>query len=409
VEDFSKSMTLLTITSTLAKGSSSVLGKQLCPSQVGKLFPVLSCGITSKTFRTPKPKPPPFPYKEKKYTLWRSLLFDKTTDRFDENSKIIVVDGPVAAGKSAFAKELAEDLDMLHIPEANMDMRYINDYGYNMRELDPRMPPSMRSFDEKNFCQDPTHVNVAAFQIWMYRLRFSLYVDALAHVLSTGQGVVIERSPWSDQVFMEAMALNKFISKGARRAYLEVRKNTLPHLMRPHLVIYLDIPVPVVQQKITKRALPHEANSKALTKKFLEDMENIYKRTYLREMSDHSELLIYDWSEPGDTEVIVEDIERIDFDCYTKHDKKLSDWRKAKENIWAECRMEYADNKAGLMTLFNVPVFDVPELVAKADEVEQWSKIWHSAPGMEYETGFNPLKGDSDLLFKTAAKKYIPY
>lgn len=82
-----------------------------------------------------------------------------------------------------------------------------------MRQLDSQLPDSVKSFDEKTFCRNPTGLNTAAFQVWMYRLRYSLYIDALAHILSTGQGVVIERSPFSDFVFMEAMFSNKYISK----------------------------------------------------------------------------------------------------------------------------------------------------------------------------------------------------
>jgi NADH dehydrogenase (ubiquinone) 1 alpha subcomplex subunit 10 len=34
----------------------------------------------------------------------------------------------------------------------------------------------------------------------------------------------------------------------------------------------------------------------------------------------------------GDPEILVEDIERIDFDQYTVYDKKLRDWRR--DNLW---------------------------------------------------------------------------
>lgn len=40
-------------------------------------------------------------------------------------------------------------------------------------------------------------------------------------------------------------------------------------------------------------------------------MENVYKRNFLKDISTHSELLVYDWSNGGDTELVVEDIERI--------------------------------------------------------------------------------------------------
>lgn len=85
--------------------------------------------------------------------------------------QIILVEGPLAAGKSKFAKELAEELDMLYMPEANMDMIFINPYGYDMRQLDPQLPESSKSFDVRNFCQNPSHVLAGQLQIRMYMLR----------------------------------------------------------------------------------------------------------------------------------------------------------------------------------------------------------------------------------------------
>jgi hypothetical protein len=61
-------------------------------------------GIVGKALREPGySRPAPFPYKEKQYNFWRALL-DDTTQRFDENSKIIVVDGPPTGNKDKFAK-----------------------------------------------------------------------------------------------------------------------------------------------------------------------------------------------------------------------------------------------------------------------------------------------------------------
>lgn len=69
------------------------------------------------------------------------------------------------------------------------------------------------------------------------------YIDAMAHVLSTGQGVVLDRSCFSDFVFVEAMEKSGFLSKGARSVYYDIRKNTITELLKPHLVVYLDVPV----------------------------------------------------------------------------------------------------------------------------------------------------------------------
>jgi NADH dehydrogenase (ubiquinone) 1 alpha subcomplex subunit 10 len=42
----------------------------------------------------------------------------------------------VALGKSKFAKELADELDMLYVPPVSMEDFYINPDGYDLRELD---------------------------------------------------------------------------------------------------------------------------------------------------------------------------------------------------------------------------------------------------------------------------------
>lgn len=46
--------------------------------------------ISSKSVRASKniQRPPPYPYNEKKYTMLHRL-FDKTTSRFDENTKVL--------------------------------------------------------------------------------------------------------------------------------------------------------------------------------------------------------------------------------------------------------------------------------------------------------------------------------
>lgn len=171
---------------TFAHPLKSSYHRPLCKSSINSFIPILCANISGKSNRDQiKKRPPPFPYKEKSYTLLRSW-FDRTTHRFDENSKIIVVDGPIAVGKTAFAKSLAEELDMLYMPEANMDMYYINDYGYDLRKLDPQLPESLKSYDATNFCKNPNHPNAAFFQVMMYKFRFIQYIDALAHLLSTG-------------------------------------------------------------------------------------------------------------------------------------------------------------------------------------------------------------------------------
>lgn len=82
-----------------------------------------------------------------------------------------MVEGPIAAGKSKFAQELAADLDMLYVPEANMDTYFINSYGFDLRTLDDQLPPGARSVDTKKWLQNPGARDAVCFQYHMYRLR----------------------------------------------------------------------------------------------------------------------------------------------------------------------------------------------------------------------------------------------
>ncbi|CAO1383107.1 unnamed protein product [Diamesa hyperborea] len=384
-------------------GVVSLINKSSAKPLVKATLPTITqcCNISGKSIRGTQKieKHKPYPYNEKPYGFLNAI-FDKTTKRFDDNSKLIVVEGPVAAGKSSFAKELADELEMMYMPQPTMDYIYKNPYGYDMRQLDPKLPKDCRSYDVKNFCLDPNGRNAAQFQIRMYMIRFSKYIDALAHILSTGQGVVMNRSCYSDYVFMETMFKHNYLSKGARSVYYDLRGNTITELMKPHLVIYLDVPVNVVKDRIKKRGVDYESKSKVFTTEYLTDMESIYKQQYLKDISQHAELLVYDWSDFGETEVVVEDIERIDFDRFDKHDPKMKDWRIPQEWDWCEQRMLYTNEKSDLMNYFNVPRFDVPELVRSADDSKKFKEVWYNAPGMKFRLGYNEDMGDTGISTK---------
>lgn len=40
-------------------------------------------------------------------------------------------------------------------------------------------------------------------------------------------------------------------------------------------------------------------------------MEDVYKNEFLKDIGTHAELLVYDWSNGGEIELVVEDIEKI--------------------------------------------------------------------------------------------------
>lgn len=219
-------------------------------------------------------------------------------------------------------------------------------------------------------------------------------------MFSTGQGVVLDRCPYSDFVFTEAMHSQGYLSKGAKSFYYDFRKNTIGELLRPHLVIYLDVPVSQVKENIKKRNIPYEVKSQVLNDKYLSAMETVYKQQYLKQISQHAELLIYDWSCGGDAEIVVEDIERINFNRADDNDPKFADWFFPKEEDMAIARHYYSDKKDHIMSYFNVPRFDVPELILEAADTKVMYDVLGDAPGNAYSEGFNANMGDKNILFK---------
>lgn len=169
--------------------------------------------------------------------------------------------------------------------------------------------------------------------------------------------MVLDRSVYSDFVFVEAMFSKGYLSRGgiyliltdryinvfsdyllARSLYYEIRNNSIGELIRPHLVIYLDVPTNKILENIQKRNISYEKNSPVLTTDYLAVMEKYYKQDFLKEMSKETELLVYDWSSEGDADVVVEDVERINFERGDIQDPKFKDWRYFQEEAFAILR-----------------------------------------------------------------------
>jgi len=124
-----------------------------------------------------------------------------------------------------------------------------------------------------------------------------------------------------------------------------------------------------LQEKIKKRGIPYEVNSKVLTSEYLQDIENIYKLDYLKNIITHSHVLIYDWTNEGDITSMVEDIEQLNFD-YEKSEKKMSDWRF--ENVQAlRTKRQHYENRYFLHLDYYRNELSVPELHYTAEEDEE--------------------------------------
>ncbi|KYM98921.1 PREDICTED: NADH dehydrogenase [ubiquinone] 1 alpha subcomplex subunit 10, mitochondrial [Cyphomyrmex costatus] len=347
----------------------------------------------------------PFDYLHKKYGFW-AQMFDPMVDRCDENSKVIVVEGPIAAGKSKVAAKLAEEFEMVYLPPPTFDEYYINEYGYDIRTLDDRLSVGSQSCDVQKFLTNPYHPNVPMFQFHYFQLKFDQYITTLLHLLSTGQGVVLNRSFYSDYVFAKAMTNAGYMRSEALTFYHEIVDMAKLQMLRPHLIIYLDVPVNTVMEKIKKRSIPYEVNSKVLTSEYLQDIENIYKLDYLRSIEEHSHVLIYDWTNEGDITYMVEDIETLNFDYEDKTAKKMSDWRfESVQDL--RTKRQYYENRYHLHIDYWRNKYSIPELHYTAEEKKEMYEIMQTVPGYKYTKGYNTNLGDKNILWKKDPPFYL--
>ena len=345
----------------------------------------------------PRKKPAPFPYWKKSYNMFYQAI-DPMTYRFDENTRVVVVDGLPAVGKSKLCAQLAEEFGLLYMPAPTHEEYYVNQYGFDTRQLDPQLPPLAQSYDLERFHKNPTDKRVAFFQLSYFLMRFEQYTNALLHLLSTGQGVILDRSVYSNFVFGTAMSNAGYISKDALNVITHITNKGLRYLLKPHLLIYLDVPLEHVKDKIKQRGVPYEVNSTAFTPSYIADLERIYKDRYLKESSHSSHVLIYDWSKEGAIEDVVEDMEALNFDIDIDTDAKLSDWTFASISDIVSYRRMFDED---MDMLYNEMYkederVDWPrELYLSAEEQATTDKVFDTCASEAYAPGFNPHVGDS--------------
>lgn len=371
---------------------------------------VPSANIYSKTSGQIEPRMKPWNYKQYGFNYFYHLI-DGTTKRFTANSKMIVVEGPPALGKTEFAKNLAEELDMKFVPGFTMEDYYINDYGYDMRTMDYKFQHTRcLSYDEKKFSQDPTAQD-GGLDRMLYNShiqRYKDYMDGLAHIFNTGEGIVTERSPHSDWIYIDAAFRQGWIDRTTKDHYHRIRGMMITQLLRPNLIIHLDAPIDVVQAKIRARAAtthPWEAKSPAWenTDYLTHLYGTLLKKQYLTQASESSMVLSYDWSEGGDPEVVVEDIEALNMDYHDKYDKQQKDWRLLTEDGFASKRNIYTE-QTELMNGFQAPFLSPDQLILTNEEALEMERVLSILPGNRYKHGFNTILGDPEPFFNFGLK-----
>ncbi|CAN9498561.1 unnamed protein product [Ophioblennius macclurei] len=322
------------------------------------------------------------PARRLQYGWWSYVLGERTTPRLKHDSRIIAVDGNLASGKGALAQKLADKLGLLYMPEP--DAFYLDKMTGEKQAL-PAAFNGMCSLER--FYLEPAAAdgNSYRLQLWMYLMRLLQYADAVEHLLTTGQGVILERSPFSDFVFLEAMFKQGYIRKECVQHYNEIKGLSLCEFLPPHLVVYLDVPAEDVQKKLKQSSKSYLHN---VPLSYLKSIEDCYKKTFLPQIRETSELLAYDGTQ--DVEKVAEDIE------YLKFEK--GPWLEQDDVSYHHMRMLVEDKQA-VASLASIPKY-LPEITIGAHDYDEKYYAYKSLPGKKYAPGYNADVGDKLIWLK---------
>ncbi|XP_066495243.1 NADH dehydrogenase [ubiquinone] 1 alpha subcomplex subunit 10, mitochondrial [Tiliqua scincoides] len=311
-------------------------------------------------------------------------LGERTTKRFTERSKVFTVDGNLRSGKGKLAQQIAQQLDLRYFPEA--DVHYLDRVTGDGTILDSKYSGNCSL---ETFYNNPKHPdgNSYRLQSWLYSCRLLQYADALEHLLTTGQGVVLERSPYSDFVFMEAMFKQGYIHKRCVEHYNDIKDLSICEFLPPHLAIYIDVPVPEILKRIEEKGAPYE---KKVSPAYLQSIEDGYKKSFLPQVSETSEVLQYTASEAEEVEKVLEDIE------YLKFDK--GPWLEQDDVTFHYLRL-LVEDKLQVITPTAIPYY-IPEITVGGLEADKTYYQYKALPGRKYGPGYNADVGDKWIWLK---------
>ena len=154
----------------------------------GAAIQIQAAGLKA-TFGEKYPYPKPFPYEKRSYGFLDELMED-TRKRFNENSKVIVIEGNVGVGKNEFARRLAKNFDLKYIPGITEDDIFTGVNNFDVRSTDICLPEEAQCYTNKKLFNDknPACGKAVKLQFMYYCQRYTQYFHkALLHLLSTGK------------------------------------------------------------------------------------------------------------------------------------------------------------------------------------------------------------------------------
>jgi len=188
-------------------------------------------------------------------------------------AKLLIVEGNIAAGKSIFSQRLGKQFGFL-----------VHD------EPAPKNPYLAK------FYKEPKKYALK-LQLWLFQQRFLMYVQSLKHIMKTGQGVILDRSVYSDLVFTNVVYNDGNISEDGYQYYLTVRERAMKYLQPPSAAIYLHTPPSICFKRLAKRGREYEQQ---IPLSYLAELEREHENVFNSlGKSGICPVLTYDWSNFG--------------------------------------------------------------------------------------------------------------
>lgn len=116
-------------------------------------------------------------------------FFDSTFKRFNQNTKVIVVEGNIGIDKNAFAKKVADEFGMKFIPQFTCESLYKLPNGQDLRDFNSIVPPHLKFWDfEKIYsAKSPAEArSCSTTHKHLFQAKFMRYFCAIQHIMNTG-------------------------------------------------------------------------------------------------------------------------------------------------------------------------------------------------------------------------------
>ena len=393
-------------------------------------LPNISCGLPqvtrrwleSRTDGTVKLEDKPWPWQKKRFTMTREWLGERTLKRFNENSKSIAVMGNIASGKTAFAQKFAKTFGMLYAPDiSNSELWVVHPYGFDIRSMRNELRTEQCKnmlYDLEQFYSeaDPTKHSdgVLNFSRLFYNKRFMRFVDLNLHLFSTGQGIVVDSSPYCSLAYAHAYYDCGFINSKALDFLTNMYTNTITSFFRPHIIYYLDLPVDKCLRNVKHRGVPWECNSPVINEKFLSALDAAYKQVLFPSLHRYTEVIMLSKEDAKDWPMIVEEAEQLVLEPETQHltaNEKFKDWYDLTEERASRVRRSLSNRFQWYQLLQEqgLPA-ECPNSFVTGDHFVHFQKVIYGHPALKYWPGWNSAIGDSNItLGKVFGKKTYGY